>query len=375
MKLTKTKDRIVEQRSADGLLDCTVTHEIKESRGKAEYVGPKIPEKEWREVLAFLKWVNDTTSSEAQVRAYVNVRLNTWKFWAYPQEAKTGMSAKELDTDQAKEQRRQFKDSEGWIYFGTIHSHCSSSAFQSGVDEANESNQDGLHVTVGKLKDKHYDLHVRFYRMGMCFDPDLDDFWDIGEPWSQAPASFVRKDAIARWQMCEPGGDQFPEIWKTNLVEIKPAGFLGSTGQFHRGASEEGDEDWSRSFYGHGYFPGNTPSDKKENTAAARDQRTQWQKCQDAANELMREDGAKTVEFWEEFDDLMSVACTPIGLTVFELCVKHGIDFDDLRVEMLTGPNQYNIPESAEDELALQQEAEEMKKNSQNGKKSRQSKK
>jgi hypothetical protein len=223
MKLLKTKSELTELRSVSGIMDCTVKHEIKNTSASATYTGPKIPPEVWQEVLSFLKWVYDTTKSEAQVRMYVNPTQNTWKAWAYPQEARTGMSAKELDNQDASRQREQFKDSEGWIYFNTTHSHCSCGAFQSGTDEANEQNQDGLHITVGHLDKSAYDLHFRFYRSGLKFEPDMSEFWDIGEPWKTAPEQFVNKDAIARWQMGQPLKDAaFPAEWKANLIEIKP---------------------------------------------------------------------------------------------------------------------------------------------------------
>lgn len=39
---------------------------------------------------------------------------------------------------------------EGWQVVGTIHSHGSMSAFHSGVDDADEKNFDGVHITIGR---------------------------------------------------------------------------------------------------------------------------------------------------------------------------------------------------------------------------------
>lgn len=221
MKLLKTKNEISEDRNVTGLLACTVKHEIKSSTASLRYEGPYLPKEEWQRILSFFKWTYDTTHSESQVRLYVNMKLQTWKAWAYPQKARTGMSATELETEEAKRQRAQFKDSDGWIYFGTVHHHCAMGAFQSGTDESNEKAQDGLHITVGKLDEKHYDLHCRFYRGGLQFEPDLDEFWDVGAPWNVAPDEWVDKSGIARWQMGEPAEVDFPKEWKDNLIEVK----------------------------------------------------------------------------------------------------------------------------------------------------------
>jgi hypothetical protein len=43
--------------------------------------------------------------------------------------------------------------------FGTVHHHCSSSAFQSGTDHSDELSREGLHFTIGNL-DKPFDLDI-----------------------------------------------------------------------------------------------------------------------------------------------------------------------------------------------------------------------
>lgn len=40
---------------------------------------------------------------------------------------------------------------EGWIIYGTIHSHCNMPAFHSGTDDSDEENFEGLHITIGKV--------------------------------------------------------------------------------------------------------------------------------------------------------------------------------------------------------------------------------
>ena len=42
----------------------------------------------------------------------------------------------------------------GYILAGTIHSHCDFDAFHSGVDDSDESNFDGLHITIGHVNTK-----------------------------------------------------------------------------------------------------------------------------------------------------------------------------------------------------------------------------
>lgn len=228
MNLIKHKDRIVLEKKFPGLIDVKFTHEIKSTTAKFDYLGPKIPPEAWQMMLSFFKWTYDTTHSESQVRLYVNTERKVWGVWAYPQEARTGMSAREIDNEQTKVQRAQFPDSEGWIYFGTVHHHCGCSAFQSGVDEANEQNQDGLHITVGSMNSPHYDLHCRFYLNGACFEPDMSLFWDVGdEARKMFPIKF--HNDIARHQMGTPNAVDFPDVWRTNLIEVKPSYSVGTT--------------------------------------------------------------------------------------------------------------------------------------------------
>lgn len=253
MKLLKTGIKeLTRTLNGGGLLTCELLYEVTKAKGDATYTGPKITRETWAPVLSFLRWVNDTTHSEAQVRMFVNEKEGLVAFWAFPQEARTGMSAREIANDAAAVQRAQF--GADWQYFGTTHSHCSAGAFQSTTDEANESSQDGLHITIGHLDKKKLDLHSRFYRQGDLYEVDLAQFWDIGDALSLCPPSLRSvlpdnaEDLIAKQQMCEPSEIEFPAIWKENLIEIKtitPAnvgfhGYRGANANAYAGQSNFG---------------------------------------------------------------------------------------------------------------------------------------
>jgi len=110
----------------------------------------------WHQVMSFFRWTNKVMDSESQVRLYVNTKLGRWGAWAFPQEARTGMSAREIATPETPEQAVErfalweSQPSSDWVYFCTVHHHCSASAFQSHTDEENEKGQDGLHITVAE---------------------------------------------------------------------------------------------------------------------------------------------------------------------------------------------------------------------------------
>jgi len=106
-------------------------------------------------------------------------------------------------------------------YIGTVHHHCSASAFQSSTDEQNEWNQDGLHITVGRIDQERHDLHCRFYLAGNGYEPDLGCFWQI-EPELAERVPKGLHHHLALYQMGEKVVKDFPDVWRENLVEAVP---------------------------------------------------------------------------------------------------------------------------------------------------------
>jgi hypothetical protein len=226
MKLTKLADgEFSDNKDVPGLLSCRIDYEIKSGKGRLSYTGPKFSSEMWHQVMSFFRWTNKEMDSESQVRLYVNTKLGRWGAWAFPQEARTGMSAREITAQETPEQahsRFASWDSEpsgDWLYFCTVHHHCSASAFQSSTDEENERDQDGLHITVGKMDADRHDIHARFYLAGNCFEPDMSLFWPIAmELAEQVPT--VMLDQLARFQMCGKIVVDFPDQWRKNVIEV-----------------------------------------------------------------------------------------------------------------------------------------------------------
>ncbi len=199
MKLTKlAAGELTDEKNVPGLLSCRIDYEVKSGKGRLNYTGPKFSTQMWHEVMSFFRWTNKEMDSESQVRLYVNVKLGRWGAWAFPQEARTGMSAREITAQETPEQAVErfaswnSEPSGDWLYFCTVHHHCSASAFQSGTDEENERNQDGLHITVGCMDSERHDIHARFYLAGNCFEPDMSLFWPIEpELAQQVPSTML----------------------------------------------------------------------------------------------------------------------------------------------------------------------------------------
>ncbi len=227
VKIMSTKT-IKQTREFQGMMTCILEHTVTDTKANYEWSGPKISPAVWNEVLAFFKWTYDTTKSESQVRLYCNYRTREWKAWAFPQIRGTGMTTKELDDHpQTAIQRARFSDQDGWFYYGTVHHHCSTSAFQSGTDERNENNQEGLHITVGHLDRALFDIDARLYHAKTKItNMQIGWFWDVGNPLegvspmiaAMMPAHY--KENFCKLQMGTPPAADlvFPEIWKENLI-------------------------------------------------------------------------------------------------------------------------------------------------------------
>lgn len=231
MKITQASGEVVQVTSVAGLFECKLTHEVKSTKARFDWKGPVISREEWAKILAFFYWTYDTTKSESQVRLFVHPTLG-WKAWAFPQEAGTGMTTREIDTPETKARydagRALFNDE--WTLYGTVHHHCSASAFQSGTDESNEKSQEGLHITVGNIDKKTHSIHARFYYKGCKFEPSLNEFWDVGIETRSKAEEFlgmfgvgVDFGKVAERQMAavvDPD-TPFPAEWRENFIEKK----------------------------------------------------------------------------------------------------------------------------------------------------------
>ena len=314
MKLTKLASVELSQiKEVPGLLSCQLDYEIKSGKGTLDYTGPKFTPLMWHQVLSFFRWTHKEMHSESQVRLYVNLKLGRWGAWAFPQEARTGMNAREIATPETPEQAVarfaswEAEPSGDWLYFCTVHHHCSASAFQSSTDEENERNQDGLHLTVGRMDAERHDLHARFYLNGNCFAPDLSRFWPLAPALTeQLPAAVW--DEVARFQMGEKVVVDFPDAWRKNVQDVRSVGHY--TGNLERTQSAE---DW----------PGSPQLDLPVWLRIERAVREISQKCLDYG--FAKEDFVAL---------LQELAENPAANLVVEGCLKHQVTPDELLGEI-----------------------------------------
>ena len=310
MKLIKiNKTEVNQTREVPGLLSCRLACEVKSAQGTLDYTGPKFSPEMWHQVMSFFRWTYKEMQSESQVRLYVNTELGKWGAWAFPQEAHTGMSAKEISVQETPEQAIErfaswnSEPSGDWVYFCTVHHHCSAGAFQSGTDEKNEKTQDGLHITVGKMDAERHDFHARFYLGGNCFEPDMSSFWPVDPALAQmVPPELL--DDLARYQMCEKVTVDFPNAWRMNIIHVKPKPEFGPL-EF---------PDWGLPRIGaSGPF---------------------WIRQEKALTEVARQCESESIPEADWIPALQAISENNAARTIIKICLAHGVTPGDLLEEL-----------------------------------------
>ena len=239
--ITSSSGKAIQEIAVPGLVNVLLQHEVKSTSAAFQWLGPRINPAEWAKMMAFFEWTYEKEKSEAQVRWYVHPEQG-WRCWAFPQKGGTGMTTKELpEAKESAEQRQQFPGSSGWLYYMTVHHHCSSSAFQSGVDHADEKDVDGIHMTIGWLNKPQRDIHVRMYMKQHTFQPRMQFFWDVGEvvkakakevedlfklevDLNKVALSQMSQSSALLWAQAglQPPAEAFPELWKSNYIVDRP---------------------------------------------------------------------------------------------------------------------------------------------------------
>ena len=133
--------------------------EVPEHNITPVWKGAKIPLIMWHNIVKFCKHSYNELKSETLIYLFYDEDAEQpWSWWVPPQST-AGMTVKsDPDHPDYAKQRAKYPDT----MFGTVHHHCATSAFQSGTDEADETQREGLHFTIGNLnKDNDFDVHFR----------------------------------------------------------------------------------------------------------------------------------------------------------------------------------------------------------------------
>jgi proteasome lid subunit RPN8/RPN11 len=149
---------------------------------------PKIPLNLIRRVTAFFKKVYDRDKTEAVGYLYYKTDSQEWDF--VPPVQTNSHAAAAFGASRPEDAPRKLED--GWKVAGTIHSHGDMTAFHSGVDDKDEVNWDGVHITIGLLnKIPEYSCSVMAQGARAKYNPaDLIDGMasmdDVPDEWMAA---------------------------------------------------------------------------------------------------------------------------------------------------------------------------------------------
>lgn len=164
--------------------------------------GPVIAQDVLDSVKAFFLWTQKEHHTEAVVRLYFHEINQQWRAVVLPQEISGGLSVHELKDHSDRAQSLAEVSAHGWYEVGTIHHHCSASAFQSGTDHDDEITRNGVQITLGNLESAAWTWHARGCFRGMLFQVDIREW--VGDE------SFLTKPPET--------GDLFPEEWKSRMI-------------------------------------------------------------------------------------------------------------------------------------------------------------
>jgi hypothetical protein len=254
MSYILVKDKLYEQFTSaniTGFRESSTQLPVYTAPPPARWLGSKIPLSVWREILAFFKWSYDTTKSETQVRLFHHPSTGEWRAHAFPQVKNSGMTTREIEDHPHKtEDNLLFA---GWDNRGTVHHQCSCSAFQSGTDRSDESNQPGLHLTVGSMDKSKHDLHARIVAMipgeldiegklkrsaqTLQFEARLADWFALPDELARLLPEALHTTVLEHYMTsAATSAEVFPDRWRENLVERPAYVYPGCNFQPHQAA-------------------------------------------------------------------------------------------------------------------------------------------
>lgn len=240
MEIFKCKDKLYQAVKSGpwfGKLPIKV-HEI--AAACQRWDGGKIPLEIMRQTYAFFEWGYQETKSETIVHLLYHKEKMIWKATVLPQKGHTGMSVEILPEHPGRAEALvgckiiempnglripEDPDCGGYTIMGTIHHHCTGSAFASSTDTNDEKTKEGLHITIGDLTKPKYTIDLRASWSGELTPVVLSDWFDIPESIKALPA-----DAALPKEMYEqylrnilttpPTDMSFPEWWKENVIKV-----------------------------------------------------------------------------------------------------------------------------------------------------------
>lgn len=129
---------------------------------------PIIPQDHFSKVVKFFNWAYKKYNGESVVLIYYNVDTNDFDIFPTDQEVSSASANYTKDGLSHK----------GYLLVGTIHSHANFGAGHSGVDNDDELNFDGVHITVGNVDDTYQTISCSIVINGQRFMYDPEEYID-----------------------------------------------------------------------------------------------------------------------------------------------------------------------------------------------------
>ncbi len=303
--IVKSKDKLFENvQVGDGWIGKRPITAAEIANPCHRWEGKKIKLIDWWPVAAFFEWSFKETSGETMVQFWYHPE-HGWKFAPLPQKGHSGMTVSLIEDHPNRIPTMQRMGGPGWLFMGTAHHHCKTSAFQSSTDRYDEITKEGLHITVGNIGEPKYSVHFRASWQKEITPVVLSDWFELPE----IVKPFVPPKMADMWIeeiLCQPQPDHaFPDWWKENVIKV--AAPVIPISSVHSG--------YNGGYAGHGYQGGSSykPSYNPRRTAC------DWNRKKFAVNvkELMKDymydlpgiaQALLEIQFAEEIIDEMSNA-------------------------------------------------------------------
>lgn len=120
---------------------------------------PKIPKNDFEKIVKFFQWAYKKHSGESVVLIYYNSEDES--FDVFPTDQKVSNTSINYV--------KSGLSHTGYLLIGTIHSHANFGAGHSGIDDDDELNFDGVHITVGNVTEDIFSLSCSVVINGMRF--------------------------------------------------------------------------------------------------------------------------------------------------------------------------------------------------------------
>jgi hypothetical protein len=173
MMISKHKNKIVSPQELPLWHGDIATHVPNlEGNPKIHWKGAPMPQKYLSQMIGFFRYAVAEWSSEAMLRLVYHIDKQDWQMICVPQYISTGMTVNEiknLDEEQQAIRDAVFASVDGYVENGSSHSHCNTGAFQSGTDLANELQNPGVHLTLGRVNSTTPEIHGRVSFRGIMY--------------------------------------------------------------------------------------------------------------------------------------------------------------------------------------------------------------